>query len=75
MKRSGRALDPPEGFREAEKTDTKYKARLDGEETLGDLLGMTPFGCRVPETAKNRLFGSGLRDVTVDVRAVLLKLE
>ncbi|MBQ6263127.1 MAG: methyltransferase domain-containing protein [Clostridia bacterium] len=75
VKRSERSLDPPKGFRGSEKTEKKYKAPLEDEEVLGDLLGMTPFGCRAPESAKERAFDSGLGDVTVDVSAVLLIRE
>ncbi len=75
VKKEERSLDVPRGFRTAEKTEKKYKASLGGAEVLGDLLGMTPFGCRVPEAAKERAFDSGLGTVTVDVCAVLLERE
>ncbi len=72
VRREERSLDPPPEFREAEKRQTKYSARLAGEEELSDLLGMTPFFCRIPVSAKERVLSSGLRDVTVDVTSVLL---
>lgn len=75
VKRTERSLDPPRGLRATEKTEKRYKASLESAEVLSDLLGMTPFGCRVPEPAKERAFDSGLGNVTVDVSAVLLIRE
>ena len=75
VKKEERSLDPPQGLCEAEKIEKKYTARLGGAEQLADLLGMTPFGCRAPEEARQRALDSGLDAVTVDVTAVLLIRE
>ena len=72
VRREERTLDAPPFLREAEKKEIKYSALLDGGEQLADLLGMTPFFCRVPESAKERVLSSGLRKVTVDVTAEAL---
>ena len=72
VKRTERSLDPPSGFRIAEKTEKKYKAILRDGDELRDLLGMTPFFCRVPDPAKERVLNSKLRAVTVDVSAALI---
>jgi len=72
VRREERSLDAPPFLREVDKKEIKYSARLESEEQLADLLGMTPFFCRVPGSAKERVLSSGLREVTVDVTAAAL---
>ncbi len=66
VERRSEDVSVPDGFEIREKTNVRYTASLSAEQTAS-LFGMTPFFCRAPAEARERVLSHGAADVTVDV--------